>query len=228
MTDDPAALALWQQLHDSAFPAGRMVHSNGFEEWLAHRPDVRTPEIETAVLDYLAFGVAPLDTTVTAAAWRMAPVLVHLCDLDALLSSYKLSGNARTASQSAGRQLAVTAREIGLCEGDGYIAAVVAGDAVGNLAVVEGALQAHIGVSAHTAAVGSLRSALASVLSAAVRLGRLSPLAAQRIQIRHVGSVVTLAAEACARPIDEMYSSAMQIDIAGMRHESRTQRSFAS
>ncbi|MET0897492.1 MAG: urease accessory UreF family protein [Mycobacterium sp.] len=228
MTEDPTALALWQQLHDSAFPAGRMVHSNGFEEWLARRPDARAPEIEAAALDYLAFGVAPLDTTVTAAAWRMAPVLVHMCDLDVLLSSYKLSSNARTASQSAGRQLAVTAREVGLCDGDGYIAAVVAGDAAGNLAVVEGALQAHIGVSAHTAAVGSLRSALASVLSAAVRLGRLSPLAAQRIQIRHVGAVVALAAESCARPIDDLHSAAIQLDIAGMCHESRTQRSFAS
>jgi urease accessory protein len=228
MTEDAAALALWQQLHDSAFPAGRMVHSNGFEEWLAHRPDAGASEIEAAVLDYVAFSVAPLDVTVTAAAWRMAPVLVHLCDLDALLSSYKLSGNARTASQSAGRQLAVTAREVGLCDGDGYIAAVVAGDAVGNLAVVEGALQAHIGVTVDTAAMGSLRSALAAVLSAAVRLGRLSPLAAQRIQIRHVGAVVALAAQACARPVDQIYSAAVQLEIAGMRHESRAQRSFAS
>lgn len=228
MTEDSGALALWQQLHDSAFPAGRMVHSNGFEEWLAHRPHAGAPDIEAAALDYLSFGVATLDATVTAAAWRVAPTLVHLCDLDALLSSYKLSGNARTASESAGRQLAVTAREVGFCDGDGYLAAVVAGDAVGNLAVVEGAIQAHIGVSVHTAVVGSLRSALASVLSAAVRLGRLSPLSAQRIQVRHVSAVVTLAAESSTRPLDQIYSAAVQLDIAGMRHETRQQRSFAS
>ncbi|CAN5558830.1 urease accessory protein UreF [soil metagenome] len=228
MTEEPAALALWQQLHDSAFPAGRMVHSNGFEEWLAQRPDAGTAGVEAAALDYLSFTVAPQDATVTAAAWRVAPALVHLCDLDALLSSYKLSGNARTASHSAGRQLAVTAREIGLCDGDGYIAAVVAGETEGNLAVVEGALQALIGVSVHIAVLGSLRSVYASVLSAAVRLGRLSPLAAQRMQIRNVGALVTLAAEACSRPLDQIYSAAVQLDIAGMCHENRTQRSFAS
>jgi urease accessory protein len=233
MTEDPAAVALWLQLHDGAFPAGRMVHSNGFEEWLAQRPDAGAANIEAAALDYLAYGVASLDATVTAAAWRAAPVLVQLCDLDALLSSYKLFGNARTASESAGRQLAMTAHSVGLCNvgpcgTDGYLASVLAGDTVGHLAVVEGALQAHIGVTVHSAVLGSLRSALASVLSAAVRLGRLSPLQAQRIQIRNVGAVVDLATESCARPLDQITSTAVQLDISGMCHETRTQRSFAS
>lgn len=221
-------MALWMQLHDSAFPAGRMVHSNGFEEWLAHRPDARAAAIEAAALDYLGFGVATLDATVTAAAWRAAPSAVTLGDLDALLSSYKLSGNSRAASQSAGLQLAVTAQQVGLCAGDPYLAAVVAGSSPGNLAVVEGAIQAHIGVAVQTAVLGSLRSALASVLSAAVRLGRLGPLEAQRIQVRHVDAVVALAAAACERPLERISNAAVQLEVAGMRHEVRAQRLFAS
>jgi urease accessory protein len=228
MTDSPAALALWMQLHDSAFPAGRMVHSNGFEEWLAQRSAAGATDIEAAALDHLSYGVATLDATVTAAAWRAAPALVSLCDLDALLSSYKLSGNARAASESAGLQLAVTAQQVGLCSTDGYLAAVVSGSTAGNLAVVEGAVQAQLGVGVETTVLGSLRSALSSVLSAAVRLGRLGPMEAQRIQVRNVDAVVTLAAEACARQISEISSTAVQLEIAGMRHESRTQRLFAS
>jgi urease accessory protein len=228
MTEDPAALALWLQLHDSAFPAGRMVHSNGFEEWLALRPSARADDIGAAALDYLAHGVATLDATVTAAAWRAAPSLVTLCDLDTVLSSFKLSGNSRTASQSAGLQLAVTTQHVGLCPGSAYLGAVVAGDAAGNLAVVEGTVQAHIGVAVQTAVLGSLRTALSSILSAAVRLGRLGPLEAQRIQVRNVDAVVELAAGACSRPLDRLGTSAMQFEIAGMRHESRTQRLFAS
>ncbi|MGB3482114.1 MAG: urease accessory UreF family protein [Mycobacterium sp.] len=228
MTDSPAALALWMQLHDSAFPAGRLVHSNGFEEWLLQRPTAGAGDIETAALDYLAYGTATLDGTVTAAAWRSAPALVSLCDLDALLSSYKLSGNARVASESAGLQLAVTAQQIGLCSCDGYLAAVAAGSTSGNLAVVEGAIQAQLGVGVETAVLGSLRSALSSALSAAVRLGRLGPLEAQRIQIRNVDAVVALAAECCLRPISKISSTTLQLEIAGMRHEARTQRLFAS
>ncbi|WP_083736698.1 urease accessory protein UreF [Mycobacterium sp. MS1601] len=228
MTDNPAALALWMQLHDSAFPAGRMVHSNGFEEWLALHPCARGAEIEVCALDYLTFAVATLDATVTAAAWRATPSMVTLCELDTVLTSYKLTGNARSASQTAGRQLAVTAQQVGLCSSDGYLTAVIAGSTPGNLAVVEGAVQAAIGVSVHTAVLGSLRSALAAVLSAAVRLGRLGPLEAQRIQVRSVEGVVALADAACSRPLEEMASTTMQLEIAGMRHENRSQRLFAS
>ena len=228
MTDDAVATALWLQLHDSAFPAGRLVHSNGFEEWLALRPEAGTAEIEAAVMDYLTYGFAPLDATVTAAAWRVAPSAGRLRDLDILLSSHKLFDNARVASQSAGRQLAVTAREVGLADGDAYITSVLAGESDGNIAVVEAALQAGFGVSAHTTVLGSLRSAMASVLSAAVRLGRCSPLASQRIQVRNVGAIVALASASYDRPVDQISSTAIQFDIAGMRHETRRQRSFAS
>ena len=122
----------------------------------------------------------------------------------------------------------MTPQQIGLCACDGYIAAVVSGDAAGNLAVAEGAAQALIGGTVQTAVLGSMRSALSSVLSAAVRLGRLGPLEAQRIQVRNVDLMVTLAAEACSRPVPEISSTAGELEIAGMRHESRTQRSFAS
>lgn len=37
VTDHGVALMAWMQLHDSAFPAGRLVHSHGLEEWLAQR-----------------------------------------------------------------------------------------------------------------------------------------------------------------------------------------------
>ena len=228
MPDGAVALALWMQLHDSAFPAGRMVHSSGFEEWLAGHPAAGTPEIEAAALDHLTFGVATLDATMAAAAWRVSPAVDSLCELDLMLSSYKLTGNARAASQSAGLQLAVTAQQVGLCPSEGYVGAVVAGSTPGNLALVEGAIQASLGVDVHTAVLGSLRSALAAVLSAAVRLGRLGPLDAQRIQVRNAPAAVRLAEAACARSLDDLCSTTMHLEIAGMRHESRAQRLFAS
>jgi urease accessory protein len=154
---------------------------------------------------------APLFTS------AVAPSAGRLRELDILLSSYKLVDNARVA-----------AREVGLADGDAYITSVLAGESDGNIAVVEAALQAGFGVSAHTTILGSLRSAMASVLSAAVRLGRCSPLASQRIQVRNVGAIVALAAASCDRPVDQISSTAIQFDIAGMRHETRRQRSFAS
>lgn len=228
MTTDPGALAAWLQLHDSALPAGRMVHSNGFEEWLARRPDAGPAEIERAVLDYLEHGYGPLDATVTAAAWRAAPAADALIELDAVLASYKLSSHARGASSAAGTQLVAAARQIGLVGDEPYFTAVLAGTTPGHLAVVEGALQSGLGIDLQLAVLGSTRSVLASILSAAVRLGRLSSLAAQRIAYRNIGLISEVAAAACVRPLDDVSSTAVQIDIAGMQHEVRRQRLFAS
>jgi len=228
MTTDPRALAAWLQLHDSALPAGRMVHSNGFEEWLARRPDAGPAEIENAVLDYLEYGYGPLDATVTAAAWRAAPAADALIDLDALLASYKLSCHARSASSAAGTQLVAAARHIGLVPDHPYVTAVATGTTSGHLAVVEGALQAWLGVDLQLAVLGSARSVVASILSAAVRLGRLSSLAAQRIQYGNIDLIAEVTEAACIRPLDDMSSTAAQIDIAGMQHEVRRHRLFAS
>lgn len=227
-TAELQARTLWLQLHDSALPAGRMVHSNGLEEWLARRPDAGEVEIEGAVLDYVRHGHCALDATVTAAAWRAAPSPACLNELDELLSTHKLSGSARSASTAAGTQLATVARHIGMAGDDQYLEAVVNGSAIGHLAVVEGGLQARIGIDVDSAVLGSARAAFASMLSAAVRLGRLRPMAAQRIQLRHVAVLVELTSQACARSIDDIASTAVQFDIAGMQHETRRQRLFAS
>ncbi|KWX57271.1 urease accessory protein UreF [Mycobacterium sp. NAZ190054] len=227
-TDPDVALALWLQLHDSAFPSGRMVHSQGLEQWLADRPDVGHDGIAATALTYLADSYAPLDGTVTAAAWRAAPDPHELCALDELTGTYKLFDNARTASESAGTQLAVAAQRAGLAGDCGYLAAVVDGATAGHGAVVEGALQARLGVPQHLAVLGSMRSMLASMLSAAVRLGRLGSLHSQQIQTACAPRIAELARAACHRDVDDVYSVAPALEISGMRHETRSARLFTT
>ncbi|WP_395309964.1 urease accessory UreF family protein [Mycobacterium sp. AMU20-3851] len=228
-TTDPAtAVALWLQLHDSAFPAGRMVHSHGLEEWLSQRPDADAGTIEAIVCAYLTHGYATLDAPVTAAAWRSSDSPATLLELDELIASYKLFGNARTASVSAGRQLAATAGDIGIGAAHPYLMAVCAGDAPGNAAVVDGVVQALLGVTEQLAVLGSLRSMMGSMLSAAVRLGRLGPLQSQRIQLRTAAATAALAQQACARPLEDLCSVAPALEISGMRHERRSSRLFAT
>ena len=69
-TDPDTALLLWLQLHDSAFPAGRLVHSQGLEEWLADRPEANPDDVGALALDYLVHGFAPLDATGTQLLFR--------------------------------------------------------------------------------------------------------------------------------------------------------------
>lgn len=227
-TTEAAALALWQQLHDSAFPSGRLVHSNGLEEWLLNRPAAGAADIEAAVCAYTEHGFATLDATVTAHSWRAADSFGELVELDELTSSYKLYDNTRTASVSAGRQLAATAEAVGMAGEHKYLLAVLDGGCPGHAAVVDGVLQAVLGVPQRLAVLGVLRAMMASMLSAAVRLGRLGPLQSQRIQLNAVAELVRLADEACARPLTELSGTAPALEISGMRHEERTSRLFAT
>lgn len=227
-TDTATAIVLWLQLHDSAFPAGRMVHSHGLEEWLAQRPDAGADAIETAVCGYLTHGYATLDASVTAAAWRDWQSEQRLRELDELIASYKLFDNARTASVSAGRQLAATACDIVIAERHPYLLAVLDGGTAGHAAVVDAVVQAHLGVPEQLAVLGSLRSLMASMLSAAVRLGRLGPLQSQRIQLRNAAAMTVAATAACARPLTDLSSLSPALEISGMRHEERTSRLFAT
>ena len=216
------------QLHDSAFPSGRMVHSHGLEQWLAERPDAGDGEIAAVIVAYLTDCHAPLDATITAAAWRAAPQRGALTELDDLAATYKLFDNVRTTSESAGRQLAAAARQAGLGRDSDYLDAVVAGTTPGHCAVVEGALQAGLDISMQLAVLGSLRSMMASMLSAAVRLGRLGPLGSQRIQADSAALLVDVGHEACHRDVADVWSVAPAMEISGMRHETRAARLFAT
>ncbi len=227
-TDPDVALTRWMQLHDSAFPSGRLVHSHGFEEWLTSRPDADAATLEAAVCGYLTHGYASLDATVTAHAWKVADCPDSLTELDELIGSYKLFDNARTASTSTGRQLAATAVDVGIAGSHQYLLGVCDGATAGHSAVVDGVVQAQLGVPQHLAVLGSLRSMTASMLSAAVRLGRLGPLQSQRIQFRSIDLTVTLSREACVRPLSDLSGTAPGLEISGMRHEERTSRLFAT
>ncbi len=227
-TDPQVGAARWMQLHDSAFPAGRLVHSHGFEEWLTGHPGADADMLEATALGYLVHGHAPLDATVTAHAWRMSEHPHRLAELDELTASYKLFGNTRTASTSIGRQLAATACDIGMMDDDPYVAGVIDGTFPGHAAVVEGVIQSRLGVPQPMAALGSIQSMMASLLSVAVRLGRLGPLQSQRIQFRAANLGVQLSHEACERPLHELSSTTPALEISGMRHEERTSRLFAT
>ncbi|CDQ45286.1 urease accessory protein UreF [Mycolicibacterium neoaurum] len=226
-TDVTTALALWLQLHDSAFPAGRMVHSHGLEEWLHRRPDADADAVESVVCGYLRHSVGTLDATITAHAW-LADDPDTLAELDDLAATYKLFGNTRTASVSAGGQLAATALDVGIGERHPYLLAVSAGSVPGHAAVVDGVVQSLLGIPRQVAVVGVLRSMMASLLSAAVRLGRLGPLQSQRIQLRNAEAMTVLAHAACERPLSELSSVSPALEISGMRHEERTSRLFAT
>ena len=217
------------QLGDTGLPIGRFVHSHGLEAWL--RAHDRAPAALIAELVEVAVTetVAPLDGALLAHAHR-ARSTIELAELDRCLTARKVTRSARSASQTCGRSLAALATALAPQDAilTRYAELVQARESDGNIAIVEGALARALRISERHAVLGALRSAAAGLLSAAVRLGALSPTAAQ-VELLRLAPVLALACEgAIALEWDQIHSTTPQLELYAMRHARAEARMFAT
>ncbi|SNT29670.1 urease accessory protein UreF [Rhodococcoides kyotonense] len=229
MTDTQAITFLnWIQLCDSAFPSGRFVHSNGLEAWLAGNPGARERDIATVAQAYVSESVTTLDAVALAWAWTHD----HLDDslvLDRALSAHKLSESGRLSSTACGRQLALVAqRVLSPTSSSDYLTHVLASQAPGNQAVVEGIVHRRLGIDRHLAVLGFVRSSYSGLLSAAVRLGRAGPMWVQQQLFDDRYFLETCAERAIRTDWDDAMAFAPELDIYAMQHETNSSRLFTT
>lgn len=227
ITVDPLLGAL--ALGDSALPIGRFVHSGGLEAWLGEQPEVSCGQLLELIRAMICEGAATLDGAVLAHAHR-ATRLERLTELDRLLTARKLTPASRRASHGCGRQLAALAPQ--LAPADPLVgevsSAVECRHTSGNLAVIEGTLARALGVPVRDAVLTSLRSGAAALLSAAVRLGAISPSGAQTTLIRLSESLVEAAALSVSLELLELSCTVPEIDIHATRHLRSYSKTFAT
>jgi urease accessory protein len=227
---DPSASAFLAalQLGDPSLPIGRFVHSHGLESWLAGHSEAGELELEELVRSAILEGVGPLDGAAVALAHRCAS-LDELGELDRIVSARKTLAPARAASHACGRQLALLAP--GLTEDAlvlELVAAIRRGDLDGNLAVVAGTLSRALGIAEREAVLLELRGAMTSLLSSAIRLGRLGPIGAQTMAVQLSPALAAACEAARVTPVDELHSSAVELDVAALAHGRRDARTFAT
>jgi urease accessory protein len=226
VASEPAALLAALQLADTALPIGRYAHSAGLEAALAGAPDLGESDIAAFVETYVLEAAGPLDGVAVAVAQR-ATSRSALAELDRMVTARKLTPGARLASTACGGQLAALVPTFTQTEPmSSFAAAVRAGVSDGNVAVVHGALCRALGLSAEAAVLVELRGAASGLLSAAVRLGRLSALRAQALQHELAPAIAEAAADALLRRAEEMRSSAPEIDIHSLLHARLDARQF--
>lgn len=216
---DRASFLAALQLADSALPIGRFAHSAGLESFVLENEAVTAEEIVELVESLVALGVGPLDGVAVAHA-HDARSLESLLDLDRIVTARKLIAPARRASTACGSRLAALApRLVATSPLIEFCRAVGAAEADGNLAVVEGALAAALHVRRDEAVLIELRGATAQLLSAAVRLGKLSATRAQEAHRELEPAILRTAASALELPLSAMRSTVPELDIYSLRHE---------
>ena len=219
------------QLSDSAFPIGRFAHSYGLEELLSTDATMDESTIVELVESIVLEAVAPLDGVAVAWAHRLAAEndLAGLLALDRAVTIRKITPSSRRASTACGRRLAALVPL--LTKVDTMVALadhINARDSDGNLAIVEGALAQAFSIGLEEAVLLELRGTAVTLLSAALRLGRISATQAQAAAITLAPALSEGLSIALVLPVEAMRSVAPELEIAAMTHDRRDAKLFAT
>lgn len=207
---DPPWLLL--QLADAAFPAGGFAHSSGLEAALALRPGVTVPAFLHETLDQAARASLPF---VRAAAAGDA-----LSRLDVACDATLTSHVGNRASRAQGRAMLLASTHAW------DLPALAAHQGPSHFAPVFGAVFGALG--SEGADVAFLHVTARGVLSAAVRLGAIGPLEAQRLQADVADRLDALLASTAGIAVGDAAQTSPLLDVFGALHDTLDGRLFQS
>ena len=209
------------QLADSAFPTGAFVHSQGLEAASALGV---APEIEPFFAQAMwqtGFGALPF---VRAGAIAEMPIFAVCDEAEAFL----INPVQNRASRALGRNLMRAAREAFVSFDSVAVLAAEVESAIPHHAPLFGALTRALSITPRDAARIFLHGSARNVLSAAVRLGRVGPLEAQRLLADAAPLLEDVLATCASLSLSDATQTSPVADIASALHDSLYSRLFQS
>ncbi len=213
------------QIADSSFPTGGFAHSAGLEATMALGEVATAAALDTYVAAHL-WNTGHAALPFVGAAHDRSADLPALCDwIDATLTNHVVN----RASRTQGRAFLATCAQVFV---EPYVVQLSdrarRREVTPHLAPVFGAVLCAIGVARRDTLALHLHLALRGIVSAAVRLGAVGPLEAQRLQLRHGATLDSVLAECSDLRPEDAATVAPLHDICGATHDALYARLFQS
>lgn len=215
------------QFADSFFPSGSIAFSWGLETLRTDGEIVSAEQVAQFLEGQLAHRWATFDAPVLVAAMRADGRFERLADLDDLVEAMTLATELREGSRRAGVSLLKVHAGLGTPGAAGYRQVIAERKARGHLPVVQGLLWNATGLSEEACRAVSAHTLCTGIVGAALRLGMIGYLDAQKILLQ-VRPVLVDLLQLPAGQTDDLYAYTPHAEIAAMRHEVQDARLFAN
>lgn len=226
MTEMRDALALLQ-LGDSFFPSGAASFSWGLETLRADGRLRTADDVAQFISGQMEHRWAGFDRPAVVAAFRAHGDLDIVATVDAQVDAATLAREAREGGRRIGGALLRMHAGMGTAGVGLYRDRVLAGQACGQMAPVQGLIGFATGLDEHAACALSAYGVAVGIVSAALRVGLVGHVDAQRI----LGEQRLRADDLAALPLpafDALQAYTPMAEIAMMRHETGGGRLFAN
>ena len=224
---EPHSLLGALQYADSFFPSGSIAFSWGLETLRADGEIVSAEQVAQFLEGQLVHRWASFDAPVLVAAMRADGGFERLADLDDLVEAMTLATELREGSRRAGASLLKVHAGLGTPGAADYRQRITRRRARGHLPVVQGMVWNAAGLAEEAGRAVSAHTLCTGIVGAALRLGMIGHLDAQRILLQ----VRPVLVELLRRPpenVEELYAYVPHAEIAAMRHEVQDSRLFAN
>jgi urease accessory protein len=223
---DVAATLLALQFGDSFFPSGGGSFSWGLEG-LVENGVVTNSEVEAFVIGQLRARWVNFDRAAVVAAHRARGDLEAVAAIDRQIEIQTPCAELRTGSQRMGQAMLALFISLGWPHLPLYRHKIKQGCAYGHIAPMQGWLWDRAGIGEGEAVALSAHSFCIGLLSAAIRLGCLTHVDAQRVLVEARKEVASLSKQPVP-PLSALSSCGIEAEIAVMRHAGNDARVFAN